>query len=169
MTAPAFSIRRTTADDWLQLRSLRLEMIRDTPIAYLETLEAALAHPESYWRAQAARGVADGSIKVVAVRADGRWLGTMSGYVPTPRAGPTLVAVYVAPDVRGRAAGVTDALLDAIESWARELGGTLALEVHERNDRARAAYRSRGFVETGGSTPYALDPSEQDLHMLKAL
>ena len=42
----AFSIRRTVESDWRQIRDLRVEMIRDTPTAYAETLEEALGHDE---------------------------------------------------------------------------------------------------------------------------
>ena len=82
---------------------------------------------------------------------------------------PWLVAVYVAPDARGAAAGVTDALLAPIEEWARERGSGLLLEVNEENPRAIAAYRKRGFTETGRSRPYPLDPSLRELEMRKPL
>ena len=56
MQASAVTIRRTTESDWEALRGLRLEMLRDTPMAFGETLETALAHGESEWRMRAARG-----------------------------------------------------------------------------------------------------------------
>ena len=40
--------------DWAHLRALRLEMLADTPLAFLETLDDARAEPESQWRARAA-------------------------------------------------------------------------------------------------------------------
>ena len=81
----------------------------------------------------------------------------------------TLVAVYVAPDFRGRRTGVTDALLDGIEAWARERGSQLRLEVNELNPRAVAAYESRGFVRTGRTSPYPLDPPSLEIEMVKGL
>jgi len=83
--------------------------------------------------------------------------------------GPTLVGVYVAPGFRGRRAGVTDALLDAVEAWAREHADVLRLEVNELNARARAAYERRGFVLTGRTSPYPLDPPSLELEMIKRL
>lgn len=163
----AITVRRTTEDDWEGVRDLRLEMLSDTPLAYLESLGDARRHGEAHWRARAARGSSEESITVVAVDADRRFVGTMGAYVPTPAAGPTLVAVYVNPAHRGRSAGVTDLLLGAIEAWARQRGGTLTLEVHEQNARARAAYEHRGFVATGAFTPYALNPVFRDLEMIK--
>ena len=161
----SFVVRPTEEDDWPAVRALRLEMLVDTPIAYLETLEQALAHPESHWRGRA--GNHDASLKLAAITEDGRWIGTMTG-IPT-RDGPTLVAVYVAPAFRGRAAGVTDALLEGIEAWARRSSTTLRLEVNEFNPRARAAYEARGFVATGRTHPHPLPPPSLELEMIKRL
>jgi GNAT superfamily N-acetyltransferase len=82
---------------------------------------------------------------------------------------PTLVAVYVAPGFRGADAGVTDALLAGIERWAAQHGDQLRLEVNEFNPRAIEAYRRRGFVMTGRTTPYPLDPPSLELEMVKPL
>lgn len=169
MTTDGFTIRSTTASDWREVRKLRLEMLRDTPLAFGETFDAALVHDEAEWAMRGARGTNDHSIVVVAITSSGRWIGTMGGYVPDEATGPLLVGVYVAPDYRGGAAGVTDALLPWIEDWARAEAGRLTLHVHEHNDRARAAYERRGFTMTGVTAPYNLDPSTRELEMVKQL
>ncbi|MET1015474.1 GNAT family N-acetyltransferase [Leifsonia flava] len=182
----AFSIRPTVADDWEQVRALRLEMLADTPLAYAETRGHALDQPESEWRMRGARGLTDHGTSLVAIDENGRWIGAMAGYIPDPEGeradaaagtatggrpatGPLLVGVYVAPDVRGREAGVTDALLAGIEAWARTHGDTLTLHVHEDNARAIAAYESRGFERTDVTVPYNLDPAKLELEMVKRL
>ncbi|MDQ1513892.1 MAG: hypothetical protein QOC59_1734, partial [Microbacteriaceae bacterium] len=48
-----FTVRPTEEDDWQAVRALRLEMLQDTPIAYLETFEQALDRPEAHWRDRA--------------------------------------------------------------------------------------------------------------------
>jgi len=169
MSTQAFSIRRTVESDWRQIRDLRLEMIRDTPTAYNETLEEALGHDEAEWRMRGRRGTAEHGIALAAIAESGRWVGTMGGFVPDPETGPLLVGVYVAPDFRGRQTGLTDALLEAVEEWARTEGSRLTLHVHEDNARARKAYEHRGFVATGQSIPYNLDPSKRELEMVKQL
>jgi GNAT superfamily N-acetyltransferase len=163
------TVHRTVEADWERVRDIRLEMLADTPLAYLETLATALAHNETEWRSRAARGSAPHNARFVAVEESGRWVGTMGGMVS--RTGePTLIGVYVAPDVRGDAAGVTDALLTAVEDWARAEGGEhLLLFVHEDNARARAAYERRGFTYTGATEPYSLDPSALELGMSRPL
>lgn len=164
-----FSIQRTTASDWREIRDLRLEMIRDTPTAYVETLDDAVGLDKAAWMVRGERGNAEHGIAVVAVSASGRWVGTMGGYVPDSQTGPLLVGVYVAPEWRGRRAGVADALLGAVEDWARTEGRQLTLHVHEDNDRARAFYERHGYSATGQTMPYSLDASKQELEMVKHL
>jgi len=168
VTTLTYSLRPTADADWREVRDLRLEMIRDSPNAYMETLEEALGRDEAEWRMRGRRGSAEHGIAVAAIEDSGRWIGTMAGYVD-PTVGALLVGVYVAPDYRGRDAGVTDALLAAIEDWARTEGDRLTLHVHEQNTRAIAAYGHRGFSTTGQTIPYNLDPTTNELEMVKAL
>ena len=157
--------------DWARLRELRLEMLADTPAAYVETLENALAADEVEWRFRARRASSAGNVGLVAVdRAADRFVGTMSAYADAERGRTWLVAVYVAPDYRGREHGVADALLDAVERWAVQRGDAeLALEVHEDNARAQAFYLRRGYAFTGRARPYDLDDREQELEMSRPL
>ncbi|MET0715389.1 MAG: GNAT family N-acetyltransferase [Mycetocola sp.] len=166
----AVTIISPTESDWERVRDLRLEMLRDTPIAFMETIEAAEANSEEVWRMRANRGTTPGSVQYVAVDASGRWVGTMSGFLDKLEVGgPLLVGVFVAPTARGRDAGVADALLDAVEEWARAQGDTLTLHVHEDNDRAIAFYRRRGYDLTGRTIPYNLDPSRNELEMRRTI
>ena len=169
MVTEGYRIRRTEADDWREVRDLRLEMLQDTPIAFAEFHHDALTHSESEWRMRAARGTAEHGIALAAIDPAGRWVGTMGGYVPDPATGPLLVGVYVAPDHRGRDAGVFDTLLAAIEDWAHGEGEVLTLHVHEDNARARAAYLRRGFTETGHRVRYVLDAASEEIEMVKRL
>lgn len=163
-----FTVRRTTEEDWRQSRDLRLEMLADTPLAFTETLECARLRSDEQWRERTRSGNSPTGVRVAAIASDGRWIGTMGAYIP-PIGTPVLVGVYVAAPFRGSVPGVTDALLEAVEEWARERGDTLTLLVHERNARALAAYAKRGFQLTGRSEPYELNPSERDLEMVKPL
>ncbi|SFN97817.1 GNAT family N-acetyltransferase [Mycetocola miduiensis] len=166
----AVTIISPTESDWERVRDLRLEMLRDTPIAFMETIEAAEANSEEVWRMRANRGTTAGSVQYVAVDASGRWVGTMSGFLDKLEVGgPLLVGAFVAPTARGRVAGVADALLDAVEEWARTQGDTLTLHVHEDNDRAIAFYRRRGYDLTGRTIPYNLDPSRNELEMHRTI
>jgi ribosomal protein S18 acetylase RimI-like enzyme len=157
-------VREAGATDWPELRDLRLEMLEDTPLAYLETLAQARLRTDEEWQERARRHTAPGSFVLVAVD-DGRYVGTMSVYT-SPLGEPVVAAVYVTPSHRGT--GTADALLAAIEGRVRG-SARLLLEVHEDNPRAQAFYRRHGFELTGGWTPYALDPSQRDLEMAKPM
>ena len=161
-------IRTTEPDDWQAVRALRLEMLRDFPLAYAETLANALDVEEAGWRARAARCTTHGQTSVVAIDGE-RWVGHMGGYIPDAATGPLLVGVYVAPDYRGDSAGVSRLLLEAVEDWAREFGDTLRLEVHEDNPRAIRFYEKLGFTLTGRSREYELEPGGLELEMIKPL
>ncbi len=161
-----FSIRPTTEDDWREVRALRLEMLRDTPLGFAETHETALTHDEATWRLRGARGTAAASAAFVAIADDGRWVGTMSGFVDN--GAPMLVGVYVTPDFRGDS-GVADALLAGVEHWGRQFGEALTLHVHADNLRARRYYEKRGYTATGVTVPYILNAAETELEMSKPL
>lgn len=168
MASQEVLVRPTVEADWREVRAIRLEMVADTPIAYLDTLATTKRLTERDWRERAARND-DTSLSIAAIRSDGTWVGRMGAYVPRGGAGAMLVGVYVSPSSRGRAAGVFDALLDAVEEWARARGPVLTLEVNELNPRARAAYEHRGFVLTGVTRPYPLEPRSLELEMMKRL
>jgi GNAT superfamily N-acetyltransferase len=169
MGTAEFLIRPTAHDDWRQIRELRLEMIRDTPTAYTETLETALSHDEAEWRMRGQRGASGNGIAIAAIAESGSWIGTMAGFVPDPGIGAILVGVYVSPDYRGAKTGLTDALLATVEKWARTQSDQLTLHVHEDNIRARKAYERRGFMATGHAVAYSLDPRKKELEMTKKL
>ena len=162
-----FRIERIAESDWQRMRALRLEMLADTPLAFLETLEDARSLPEVAWRSRAGRSSREGSIGLAAVEAASTtWLGTMSAYLDG-RGDAMLVSVYVTPAWRGTAMGLTDALLDEVETWVRAAvpEGRLLLHVHEDNPRARAFYARRGYVETGRTIPYPLDRTQNEVEM----
>ncbi|MFJ9692291.1 GNAT family N-acetyltransferase [Kitasatospora sp. NPDC101183] len=167
-----YRIERIGAGDWERLKAVRLEQLLDTPMAFVETHEAALGHPESEWRDRAAAVNGPGRVGLVAVDGDGgEWVGTMLT-LPHPEEPETavLIGVWVAPGHRGRERGATDALLDGVLDWARAEGkDRMVLRVHEANDRAAAFYRRRGFAFTGDAQPFVLDPATVTLRMSLAL
>jgi GNAT superfamily N-acetyltransferase len=147
---------------------LRLEALRDevAHLAFLETYEQAAARPDSFWRERTDRAAQGrGARQLVAERADGRWLGTLTvlverpgtevfgGTAPMPQA--HVVGVYVRPEARGT--GLSRELLQAGAEWAWAVPephiDRVRLWVHEDNARAEALYTKGGFVRTGATTP----------------
>ena len=164
-------VRRVVEDDWRLLRDVRLEMLRDTPIAYLETLAEAEPRTEAEWRFRSNRGSV-GPTELALAAEDpeqpARWVGYLACFVDSPGQGH-VVSVYVAPGQRGT--GLAERMLDGVVEWARGDAGLdrLHLYVHEDNARARAFYLRYGFTETGGTMPYDLAPGQVEIEMAMLL
>lgn len=165
---PDWLVRPSVEADWPQYRAVRLEMLSDTPLAFLETLQTALEHPDEHWMRRAGNHV-PASRLFAAVAPDGRWLGTMGGFHPAGSSDPHLVGVYVTPAFRGREHGMTDALLDSVIGWALHRSPRLLLEVHEDNPAAIRYYERRGFAFTGRTRPYPLDIATREREMALVL
>jgi ribosomal protein S18 acetylase RimI-like enzyme len=164
-------VRRVVEDDWPRLRRIRLEMLADSPLAFLETVEQARARDEGQWRFRARRGSHGATDIALAAEAPGdrdRWVAYMGCFVATPGQAQ-VVSVYVSPSQRG--SGLVTRMLDELRRWARDEAKvhTLQLYVHESNDRARALYRRYGFTETGATMPYELDRSQREVEMAMPL
>jgi GNAT superfamily N-acetyltransferase len=141
-------IRRIEADDWKQLRAVRLTALRDSPEAFESRYEDELAFDEDEWRRRAAA-------HPVFLAFDGADpVGVAVGYQDgNSRPGSRdLVSMWVSPTVRGR--GVAGQLIGAVAGWARADGADeLHLWVVLGNASARAAYVRAGFVATGEQQP----------------
>lgn len=175
-----YTVRPVRAEEWAEVRELRLAALRDpaAPIAFVETIEEALARPEEFWRERAGRFELDGSSwQFVAEAADGRWLGSVTARIE--EAGEPaafgrvsemrqvlLVGVFVAEGWRG--SGMTEALFRAAVEWAWSLEGLerVRLFVHEDNERAQRFYQRFGFVRSGVREPVPADPAKSEWEMV---
>jgi ribosomal protein S18 acetylase RimI-like enzyme len=160
------TVRRVTEADWPRLRAVRLEMLADTPSAYLETVADATARTEEEWRSRVRRMSAGTTDCALAAEPEGGgpWVAYMACFLDGPGR-VHLVSVYVAPAHRGT--GLAERMVAEMRRWARDEArvATMHLYVHEDNPRARAFYRRLGFAETGDWLPYELNPLERDLEM----
>jgi ribosomal protein S18 acetylase RimI-like enzyme len=166
-----WSVRRVTAEDAGRMRALRLEMLADTPLAYLETLAQAAARSHEGYRtrvAQAAGG--DHLSQFVAGPGDqGRLVGHAGGVVLPERPDETVVfSVYVTPD--GRGGKMLAELIGAVADWSRAAGRRrLMLEVLDGNRRAVRAYEKLGFEETGERVAHPVWPVLTQLRMRRRI
>ncbi|MBT2485984.1 MULTISPECIES: GNAT family N-acetyltransferase [unclassified Microbacterium] len=167
------SVRRVRADEWQRVRDLRLDAVRDplASIAFLTSYEAEAERPDEFWQDRAANSADGDTVAQFVAESNGDWVGTVTvirrnagdtdhhGRVVTAPRGD-VVGVFVRPE--HRAAGIIDTLLSAAAEWARALGdGALALDVHVDNDRAQAAYRRAGFVDTGARFTASIGPETE--------
>jgi ribosomal protein S18 acetylase RimI-like enzyme len=163
-------VRRIRAGEWREYRELRLEALKDTPLAFTEQYETSVRRPDGFWRERVGRSATDGTVAgFVAVNA-GRFVGKATCVIEpevTEHVSAQIVGVYVQPPARGRQAGTATRLIDAAVTWARRDAGAdrVRLFVLEVNERAQRFYRRFGFVATGNTMPYPPDPSYVELEM----
>jgi ribosomal protein S18 acetylase RimI-like enzyme len=162
--------RRVRADEWEQVRELRLAALQDdaAPIAFLETYGKAASEPDEFWQGRTSGGASsDSAAQFVAVH-QGAFVGTVTVLVqdagaldhhgrPVERRRAVVVGVYVRPEHRG--SGVVEDLFEAAVQWTRGCGiGELTLDVHSDNARAQAVYRRAGFEPSGESFTGVIGP-----------
>lgn len=141
-------IRRTTLDDWLTWKEMRLTALREAPTAYGETYANAVAGDDHYWQKWWVERTDDIAMRSIAY-VDGVAAGQI-GCIQWRGPGtlPMIISMWV--EERFRGSGVADALVADALSWARGNGYTqVELGVTEGNEAARKLYLRHGFEPTG--------------------
>lgn len=134
-------IREVRADDWQQLRDVRLRALLDAPYAFLSTYEESVTRPDESWQQWAA--ARDTGATFVFDEGE-RFGGMVSCFRQDDPSVVFLVAMWVAPELRGT--GVAAGLVEQVVAWARQQGADrVVLTVEAGNDRAAALYRRCGF------------------------
>jgi predicted GNAT family acetyltransferase len=160
-----WTVRRVRPEDAARMRGLRLEMLADTPLAFLETLAEAAARPHEEFRARITRTAVGDTASQFIAEVDGRFVGHAGGVAAPQEPRVTVIfAVYVTPDYRGT--GLLADLVEAVAGWSRLAGRPeLLMEVVIGNERARRAYRRLGFADTGVRTPHPTIPGLTEMQM----
>lgn len=139
-------VRPARAEDWREVRDLRLRALADAPDAFGSTLEHEQQHGESEWLAWICGW--EGTTNRLFVALDGdEWVGIAVG----SRAGDDRTAhVYsMWVDASVRRAGIGRRLLDEVIRWSRSIGASeLELAVTATNDGAVSFYERMGFADT---------------------
>ena len=149
----AVEIRRIGAEEWRELRDLRLRAVRDAPDAFTATFEEESLQSDGYW-AEWATAMAEGgsSFGLVAV-GERRWIGMVVGGPHRDYPGEAgLFAMWVDPSARGT--GVARALVEGVVAWAGSAGfPVLRLRVTLSNEPAVGLYVRCGFSDAGLRKP----------------
>lgn len=166
-----WTVRRVTAADGARMRALRLEMLADHPLAFLETLAQAAARSHEGYRQRLAQASAGHQLAQFVADPGGRarLIGHAGGTIlPESPAETVVFAVYVSPAFRG--GKVLAELVEAVAGWSRAAGRSrLMLEVVVGNDRAVRAYEKLGFEETGERVPHPVLPALTELRMRRRI
>ncbi|MGI9623320.1 MAG: GNAT family N-acetyltransferase [Acidimicrobiales bacterium] len=140
-------IRKLTTDQWPVWRDVRLRALEEDPAAFGSTLADWSGSGDSKERwSERLDNVAANFVAFL----PGGPVGQVSGGRTEQSAHVELMSMWVAPEARGT--GVGDALVEAVERWARELGAeSVALSVKVDNRPAIRLYERKGFARA--STP----------------
>lgn len=153
-----WTIRRAMPGDGPRLRALRLQALRDTPEAFLETYERAAGLPATEWESRIERYRRPGHQLLVAGETDGIWVGMAGAFVDCERDSMDLT-LPVQPEDRWamiwgmytvhteRGGGLAAALCSEAYVWAAAEARVnwLALDVRDSNTRAIRFYLRQGF------------------------
>jgi len=140
-----------TAEQWRDLKRLRIGALTESPDSFGPTAESARAHDDEYWRRGAQRAAESDDFEMFIVRRDGEGLGLASANRDRDGVGH-IGAMWVDPSLRGQ--GVGARLFDRAVGHLRELGcKRIELSVTETNALAIALYESRGFALMGEFEP----------------
>lgn len=150
------TVRPLGEDDWAEYRSVRLAALRESPEAFVATVEEEEAYDEAFWRARMQR-----SARLVAER-EGTAVGVVSiGTAKTSEVlAGELFGLWVHPEARG--SGVATRLVQEGASLAGKRGLThLVYWVGTENGRAVAFASGMGFRPTDYRRPMGV-VSEED-------
>jgi GNAT superfamily N-acetyltransferase len=146
-------IRRVGAEEWGDLRDLRLRALQDAPDAFGSTFAEESIRTDAEWKEWAA-ALAEGgsSFGAVAVN-EGNWVAMAVGAPHRDHAGEAgLFAMWVTPDERQ--AGVGRDLVEHVVAWARSRDfPMLRLLVTQTNVGAMRLYERCGFTDEGVRLP----------------
>jgi GNAT superfamily N-acetyltransferase len=163
-------VRRVRPGEWDRIKAIRLEMLVDTPDAYITTLEEAESFPDSVWIERAEKG-SMGSVQATFIGFDGDVAVAMAIGLRKRRFREdilVIVSVYVSPTHRGTA--LASELMGAVENWGLDWKAPAAsLWVAETNDRARAFYTRLGYQPTGDRTRMKPESDRMEIRLEKPL
>lgn len=156
-------VRRAVRADWDQSRLIRLQALRDAPLAFASTYEREVQLEPTQWQWRIAT-----SAQFLA-EVDGAVIGTASGVVDA--GDPTamlLVAMFVVPTSRGR--GIGEQLVKAVVEQAQAEGARrVRLHVVETNHAGEQLYARSGFVRTGATMRLPHQPELTEHEMVLVL
>ena len=149
MGASVIEVRRVRPHEWPAVKCVRLEMLRDTPNAFVTTIDEALAHDDQLWIDRARAGsLGDAQLTLLAFDRDVA-MGMAVGLRRARHGEPVLVVVSVFLAESFRGAGVAEEMFRQLEEWGSSWGaGQSTLWVEEGNHRAAGFYEKIGYALT---------------------
>lgn len=150
-------VRQVRAEEWRELREVRLRALRDSPGSFTTTAAQAEAEPDRYWADRAALA-AEGEVWATFLALNGNEaVGMVSGGSDQERQGVVgLIQMWVDPSWRNRSIGTE--LVGAVVSWASDRFERIRLGVASDNGPAIRLFERCEFVPTGEEDPFPERP-----------
>jgi len=155
-------VTRVAEDRWSDVRAVRLAALADSPTAFGSGLHSEVSFDEGRWREWVR------SAALFVALANGAPVGMAAGVAGQTSAERKLVALWVAPDWRGRS--TAERLVGSVLKWAQS-GGVqrVTLWVTDGNTSAQRLYQRFGFEETGVRKPLPSNPALTGVEMVLEL
>jgi len=154
---PVAEVQRIQEVEWRVLREVRLRALADSPDAFGSTLERESAFSDADWQEWARDATSGQAESCYLGWSEGEPVGIVGAYVEDGCDHVHLIAMWVTPEARR--SGVGHALLDAVMTWAAEIGAlAVRLDVADDNAEARQLYETSGFSPTGRARRYENRP-----------
>lgn len=147
-------------------KAVRLEALRESPLAFGSTYAREVAFTDAEWLARLERWNGEKGIGFLAM--DGEVACGIAGALVEDGDGSraTLVSMWTAPT--HRKSGVGKMLVSAVLEWAETRGvKTVELLVTGINHGAIRFYERLGFVKTGRTQVYPIDPTITEFEMAR--
>ncbi len=158
-------VRRIRANEWRDLRWVRLEALADAPYAFKAIHAEELIFPDAEWQRRAAAGADGRASATFLAELNGAIVGLVGAHLPRGDGMVELVSMWASPVARG--AGVGAALVAAVVDWADT--AVVELWVTRGNDPAVRLYERCGFEVTGDFQPLPSDPCRDEIRMRRRL
>ena len=155
-------VTRVAEDRWSDVRAVRLAALADSPTAFGSSLHSEVSFDEGRWREWVR------SAALFVALANGAPVGMAAGVAGQTSAERKLVALWVAPDWRGR--NTAERLVASVLTWAQS-GSVqrVTLWVTDGNTSAQRLYQRFGFEETGVRKPVPSNPALTGVEMVLEL
>jgi ribosomal protein S18 acetylase RimI-like enzyme len=163
------AIRRVEPRDGPLVKSLRLRALETDPTSFVSTHGREAAHTDEEWDAWAA-GDATGDEMATMIAFRGiEPVGIVAAYRDDAEVHLYhVIAMWVAPE--SRRCGLGRQLLQAIEDWIVESGGTsVQLEVADAAEAASRLYEGAGYMPDGQQSPSPHTPGVTHISLRKRL
>jgi ribosomal protein S18 acetylase RimI-like enzyme len=153
-----FVLEAITPRNAQTFKSVRLQALKDSPLAFGSTYARESQLSDADWSRRAGEWTSPRAVGYLATYA-GEACGICAAFLAEddPRVAH-LVSMWVAPQFRRSGLGRT--LVEAIQSWAKTKGAqSVRLTVTHCNAAAIQFYKRLGFRMTGKTEPYPNDPA----------